>query len=424
MIVIVALFALYLLERNAMRRAVEQQAVVLAEVVARHATVVQSVYTKQIVEKLSKDGFGAHANWAHHRGFVPMPAVFLKLVGHATSQSYVDLFSYRQISKWHLGPSQGLRDDFEHWAWMHLEAQDQANPSGPIAWQPAWRVERQDNGRVLRFMVADPASSSACVECHNHLESRPQTVEWRMANGTPLGKQWRLHQLIGAISVTIPLEQIEMGVFAQNRPTIIWVSTILIASLIVIVGGLILNVRAISDPSSLPSSATHDSTTGLLNRAGLQSELDHLFRSAHARSQNHAFCCLTVHGLDTIRERGNASVIKTAMHQLAQCIRDRVRREDIVARVRDNGFVVLARSCDLAQAKEIAAQLEYAILHCKISTLGISPALWGTTAVTLLNAASGTVSSALDMMALACEQFDKSRIASTKPPPPHSDTDR
>src|SRR5204863_6268690 len=110
---------------------------------------------------------------------------------------------------WNLEPTQGLNDDFQRWAWSELEAQDAANPSAPLDWRPAWRFEMLDGIRTLRYMRADPAASAACITCHNQLEARPETIGARAAAGIAPGRQWSLHQLLGAIEVQIPVDRVE-----------------------------------------------------------------------------------------------------------------------------------------------------------------------------------------------------------------------
>jgi hypothetical protein len=119
-----------LVVRDAVTKTVEQQALAVAEIVAQQAKVARSVYGKDVVGKLTRDGFGADADSAQKVGHVPIPAQFLKLVGQASSEQADKLYEYRPVSKWNLEPTQGLSDEFLRWAWPQLEAQDAAQPRG------------------------------------------------------------------------------------------------------------------------------------------------------------------------------------------------------------------------------------------------------------------------------------------------------
>lgn len=227
---ILASIAGYFVVRDAVTNTVEHQAVAIADIVASQATTARSVYASQIAEKLRKDGFGPSVDSEHQRGHVPIPAQFLKLVGRASSENADKLYEYKPISKWNLEASQGLSDDFLKWAWPQLETQDKAQADKPIAWTPIYRFEEQNGQRVLRYLAADPASQASCVTCHNVYERTPEVLALRVRDGVATGKQWGMNQLLGALSITIPLDRAELRAGAQIRQTSIFVFGILIAS--------------------------------------------------------------------------------------------------------------------------------------------------------------------------------------------------
>lgn len=222
----------FIVIRNTVNDTVENQAVSFAEIAAVQVTTARSVYAKEIVGKLQRDGFGPSVEFDHMKGYVPIPAQFLRMLGLASSASTANLFHYKPVSRWHLEPDQGLNDDFLRWAWPQIEQQDQANPTGPIAWKPIWRFELQDGQRVLRYLSPDAASQSGCVSCHNSYENKPEIITRRNAEHVPAGRQWKLHQLLGAISITIPLQKVQDRAAARIRETSILIFVILLASLL------------------------------------------------------------------------------------------------------------------------------------------------------------------------------------------------
>lgn len=80
---------------------------------------------------------------------------------------------------------------------------------------------------MLRFLVADPASQVACVACHNAYEQRDGIRALRVAAGVAQGKQWAQHDLLGALSVTIPLDRAETLAGAQVGETSLFMFVIL-----------------------------------------------------------------------------------------------------------------------------------------------------------------------------------------------------
>ena len=220
----------YLAVRHAVNTTVESQALAIAEVVASQATTARSVYAMEIAAKLAREGLGPHVESEGKPGFVPIPAQFLKLVGKASSENAHRLYQYKPVSRWNLEPSQGLDDEFLRWAWPQLEAQDQPNPAGPIPWKAVSRIETREGRRVLRYLSADPASQPACASCHNAYETRPEIIARRVASGVAPGKHWEPHQLMGALSVTIPLDKAELLAGDQINQTTLLIASILIAS--------------------------------------------------------------------------------------------------------------------------------------------------------------------------------------------------
>lgn len=222
----------YVVVRDAVDRTVEQQALSIAEIVASQAKTARSVYAKEIAEKLHQDGFGPSVDSAKLPGHVPIPAQFLKLVGLAIAQDTGKLYDYKPVSKWNLEPTQGLSDDFLRWAWPQLEKQDAPRPDGAIAWKAVSRFDVVDGHKVLRYLMADPASQPTCVACHNAYEQTPAAAAMRAAAGTPMGKQWMQHQLLGALSVTIPLEKAGVRAGSQVTQATLFLFGILVASFV------------------------------------------------------------------------------------------------------------------------------------------------------------------------------------------------
>ena len=220
---------------DAVNKTIENQALSVAEIVAKQATTARSVYSNNVVKKLQEDGAGAHLEYASNPGYVPIPAQFLKMVGIKAANDADYLYKYKPVSKWNLQATQGINDPFLKWAWPRLEAQDQEDPQVPIKWQSISRFEGEGNDRVLRYLYADPAAQMSCVSCHNSYEMTPEIKARRVQNGLIFEKQWKQHQLMGALSVTIPLAKVAFIADEQIQETTILIFTILISSFVAVI---------------------------------------------------------------------------------------------------------------------------------------------------------------------------------------------
>src|SRR5260221_5608794 len=140
-------------------------------------------------------------------------------VGEHASRESGGLSHSRPLRKWNRAETQGLAVSFQRWPCQRLEVRAPLEPQGPIDWQPVWRIETLNGVNTLRYMRADPAASATCVECHNRLEQRPETIAMRVADGSSAGKMWKLHQLIVALEFNIPLDSVDARAEEHNRLT-------------------------------------------------------------------------------------------------------------------------------------------------------------------------------------------------------------
>jgi len=198
-------------------RIIEQDAIRSADIVATQVQVSRTTFSEKVVNKLKKEGFGISLDFERHPGFVPIPAQYLRFVGADIQQQSRGMFNFNLLSKWNLHQNQGLRDDFQRWAWGQFEQQDLENPTAPIDWRPLWRIENIDGTRTLRYMRADPAADISCVECHNEQERKLEIIAQRVAVGVTPHKIWKKNQLLGAVEVQIPLDKMERLATSQER---------------------------------------------------------------------------------------------------------------------------------------------------------------------------------------------------------------
>ena len=351
----------YVVIRDTANYFVEQQAEDVAVIVGTFAKTARSVYAKEVIGKLQRENLGATVDYEVHKGFVPIPAQYLKMLGKATSEKTAHLFQYRPVSQWNIEPTQGLSNDFLQWAWPQLQAQDQADPKGPVDWKPISRIEQFGDTKVMRFLTADPATSQSCVDCHNSFELTSEVIEQRKKAGIPLGKQWKQHQLLGALEITIPLDRIEVLAGEQIRRATLWISSILAGCLALIGGVYLFNARQRRNIANLSWQANHDALTELINRRGFERSIQLLWEIAQHEKKAHALILLDLDGFKVINDTHGHQAGDEILKSVAKILNADRRANDVVARLGGDEFAVLLPACPIERAYTIAEDMRQAI---------------------------------------------------------------
>ncbi|MCJ8331714.1 MAG: DUF3365 domain-containing protein [Lentisphaeria bacterium] len=221
---------------------IEGEVVRLGDIITQQIVSDRLAYSK-IVEKLQADGFGTSFESHMKKGYIPLPAQFVRAVSKHTKKNKRNIYSYQLISSWNLNKEQGLVTDFDNWAWEKLltqeklfKSEDSRKNINPRDWKTVYRIEENESGRkIMHLMSADPASSPSCISCHNGYEKKESLIEIRKLQGLTPGKQWEQHELMGAIKVSVPLDDvIESTSHIQKSATMI-ISVALIISFGIII---------------------------------------------------------------------------------------------------------------------------------------------------------------------------------------------
>ena len=155
----------WILERSN-QELLELNAVRIADIVTSQVAADRAEYSANVVGKLKKEGTGSAVDSPERQGYVQLPAQFARAVSQRVAAQAGDLYSYSLLSEWNLHEDQGLKDDFDRWAWRQLMEQDAAfQAAGPpderlgYPWKPVYRFETAGGAPVLRYLRADPASA-------------------------------------------------------------------------------------------------------------------------------------------------------------------------------------------------------------------------------------------------------------------------
>lgn len=381
---------------------VKEQARQVAVIVGTFAKTARSVYAKEVVGKLQSDGLGSSVDYATLHGYVPIPAQYLKMLGQATADNTAHLFQYRPISKWNIEPTQGLSNDFLQWAWPQLEAQDQADPKGPIDWKPVSRIEQLEGTRVMRFLTADPAMSQSCVDCHNNFEMLPEVMQQRKNAGVASGKQWKQHQLLGALEITVPLDRVEVLAGEQIKRSTLWISAVLAGCLVMFGVAYFFNARRNRNMAKLAWQANHDALTKLVNRRGFKNSMRQLRELPHAEKEEHALIIIDLDGFKNINDTHGHQAGDEILKAVANSITISCRTNDVVARLGGDEFAVLLPACRSEPACDRAEKIRQCLDAMRVGWNGQELKIGASLGLTTFNGDQEDMQQVIEAADAAC----------------------
>ncbi|HOB42776.1 MAG TPA: bifunctional diguanylate cyclase/phosphodiesterase, partial [Bacillota bacterium] len=126
--------------------------------------------------------------------------------------------------------------------------------------------------------------------------------------------------------------------------------------------------------------ASHDQLTGLANRSALISEIERAIREAGTDLQS-TLLLIDIDDFRTLNDTLSYGVGDDVLVQVAQHIRDEVRREDFVARFGEDAFAVLVRTPAIEQAVVTAERIRASLEHVEVETGGTAITVYLTVSV-------------------------------------------
>ncbi len=144
----------------------------------------RTFYTVQVVERLQKKGvLVASENWrvAHT---LPLPAQFLMESSELAAKTGTRV-RYRLIGLWPINPQNGPTTEFERKGLEDIRMHPERPYTGTLS---------SGKDQLFQAVYADRAVTQACVGCHNTHPGSPK-------------RDFKLHDVMGGIVITIPLGQ-------------------------------------------------------------------------------------------------------------------------------------------------------------------------------------------------------------------------
>jgi len=107
--------------------------------------------------------------------------------------------------------------------------------------------------------------------------------------------------------------------------------------------------------------ATHDALTGLVNRQEFLQRLRRIVETASCGESEHGLAYVDVDRFRTINDRYGHAAGDQLLVELAELLREQIRRRDTLARVGGNAFAILMEHCSLARIERVADSVHRAI---------------------------------------------------------------
>ena len=103
--------------------------------------------------------------------------------------------------------------------------------------------------------------------------------------------------------------------------------------------------------------ATHDTLTGLVNRAECEARLQRLLERTQQEHSEHALLVLDLDQFKLVNDRCGHAAGDRLLQQVARLLGETVRSRDTLARLGGDEFAVILEHCDSAQAQRVAQQV-------------------------------------------------------------------
>ncbi len=127
------------------------------------------------------------------------------------------------------------------------------------------------------------------------------------------------------------------------------------------VAGMVLVFRDVTEIRALAREltyhASHDPLTGLYNRREFERHLQAALLDARASGVEYALCYLDLDMFKVVNDTCGHVAGDELLKQISLMFRQRLRKEDILARVGGDEYAILLRGCTLERAEEISEQI-------------------------------------------------------------------
>ena len=107
----------------------------------------------------------------------------------------------------------------------------------------------------------------------------------------------------------------------------------------------------------LEYTASHDSLTGLSNRAAFEAQLDASVASARSNQSHHALCLIDLDNFKSVNDSAGHAAGDALLVNVAKLLRESCRDGDLVSRLGGDEFAIVLDDCSLKDARAIAQEI-------------------------------------------------------------------
>ncbi len=115
--------------------------------------------------------------------------------------------------------------------------------------------------------------------------------------------------------------------------------------------------------------STIDKLTGIYTRKYFENQFNRVFDEARLNSENFAILMLDIDRFKNINDTYGHRKGDEVLNRIGQCIKDSVRKTDIVARYGGEEFIIILRNVDLKEAKDIGEKIRINIQELRVSPI-------------------------------------------------------
>ena len=148
--------------------------------------------------------------------------------------------------------------------------------------------------------------------------------------------------------------------------------------------------------------ATHDTLTGLVNRAEFETRLDRVIQHAKNKNSNHALCYIDLDQFKVVNDTCGHAAGDELLRQVSNILQTEVRKRDTLARLGGDEFGLLLERCSLEQATRVAESVRKAIDSYRFGWEGNSFKLGASMGLIPIDQFSGSVGTVMREADAAC----------------------
>ena len=148
--------------------------------------------------------------------------------------------------------------------------------------------------------------------------------------------------------------------------------------------------------------ASHDSLTGLHNRAAFERRLEEVLEETAANESQHTLCFVDLDRFKAVNDGAGHATGDALLQQVARTIQAKLRDQDFVARIGGDEFAFLLFDCDQAQAGKMAIDIVNSIAALHVEHDGRSFGIGASIGLTAISGNSPSMGKLMEEADAAC----------------------